>query len=322
MLALWFVGPALAAEPCPSLAGLIDQAWSSFDDAELERADEHLDAAQQSLSCQASPVATEDLLELWRLDALVALSQQDRQGAVYASIRAVVVQPDSSPPDEYGPELRDLHATWSSRLAENPVVVRVQGAGDAWVDGHPVGGEAPRKVLPGEHLLQWRDVEGQFHSEVRDLAAAHTIVTGPAVEEAVDPDELELDDPDEPDPDEPDPDPVREPKERSGKGRRVAMLTVGGLGVLGGGGVLAYSWTQENAFLAASYDAAQYGPCAAGSACYASAREQEIRADAQQIRTLYAIGYAVTGVGIAVTGTELLVMPSPTGARVGVRFAW
>lgn len=329
MLVLWFVGPALAAEPCPDVAGLIDQAWSAFDDAELERADERLSAAQASLSCQTAPVATADLLELWRLDALVALSQQDRQGAVYASIRAVVVEPGSSPPSEYGPELAELHATWSSRLAENPVQVRVQGAGEAWVDGHPVVRDAPRKVLPGEHLLQWRDQEGIFHSEVRDLAAAHTIVTGPAVEDIEDPDELDPDDPDELDPDDPDdpdrprdPKPPKEPRSGGGGGRRVALLTAGGVGVLGGGGAIAYAWTQESAFLASAYDADQYGPCASGSACYESARQQEIQADAQQIRAMYAIGYAASGLGVALVGTELLLLPTPTGARIGVRFAW
>ena len=49
-----------------------------------------------------------------------------------------------------------------------------------------------------------------------------------------------------------------------------------------------------------------------GEACWATAREERIRQDAASVRALYLAGYIAGGLGVAVAGTELFLLPSPT----------
>ena len=60
------------------------------------------------------------------------------------------------------------------------------------------------------------------------------------------------------------------------------------------------------------YDANTYGGCAQPDPCWVTEREAQIRSDAAAVRTTYALGYAAAGVGLALIGTELLLLPAPT----------
>src|SRR6185436_9127026 len=102
---------------------------------------------QKSLGCQPAVVPTSVLLDLYRLHVLIDLARQDREGAVYATIREVITEPSATPPAEYGPQLAELHQTWSSRLSAQSFAVKIEGADEAYVDGHRITPKSPMKVL-------------------------------------------------------------------------------------------------------------------------------------------------------------------------------
>jgi hypothetical protein len=311
---------------CPTVATLVADARAAFDDAEVEAADGKLEATQQLLACQAEVVPTDALLDLFRLHVLVDLARQDKEGAVYATIRAVVTEPGSAPSADYGPQVVDLYTTWRSRLGEPSLAVKAEGTDQAWVDGHVVPKSGTR-VLAGEHLIQWRDADG-FHSKIQDASAAFTITGKPSAVAVVEPDPV-VPDPVVPDPVEPPVDrhPPKEPKpprdrQPNGSARRPVLLATSGLLAAGGGGAVLLGFLQESAFHANSYDAVIYGPCDRTMACYDNARADAIKTDAGRIRTLYAGGYGLVGAGVLLAGTELVLLPSPGGASLRVSGSW
>ena len=162
---LWLTAAPWAVA-CPDVSDEVEAGWAAFDDAELQQAGGHVKSAYDALDCQKTVVPTRTLLGLYRLDALISMSTADRDGGVYATIRAVTADPESSPPETLGPDLAELHQTWVVRLSGTKAVLEVTGGGDVWVDGQPL--PAPRRieVLEGEHLLQYESGDG-FMSVVR-----------------------------------------------------------------------------------------------------------------------------------------------------------
>jgi hypothetical protein len=314
MLLVW-MATALAA-PCPDLSQVTEEAWAAFNDAELQEAKDHLKRGVDSLACQERAVSTDELLGLFRLDGLVSLAQEDRKGAVYATIRLVTIDPDALPGEELGPEFADLHQTWADRLSESVVSITVQGLGEAWVDGRVLTQDVPHAVVAGEHLLQVYDDAG-WHSTVQELAEDTVLITGEGLE-VVPLAELEPEPPENGDILDPELPPPRQRRHRS------SMLIAGGIGVAGGAGLLAYGFIEERAFKSRDYDADTYGGCVQDDECYDLAREREIRNDASTIRALYATGYVLTGIGVAVLGTELFILPAPSGSGggLGIRVKW
>ncbi len=295
---LGLIGAAMADEPegdCPALGVLIASAWASFDDAELANADKVLHQGREVLACQPAVVPTESLLEMFRLDGLVALSQANREDAVYATIRAVTIDPDSVPPANYGPELAELTATWVARLARSGQIsaVRVE---QAWVDGRLLHGSDPLAIVPGEHLVQWTDPDG-LHSQVVDVKQTYEVqgsaVIGP---------------------------PDVGPQPDSHKGR-VAFIGGGTALAAGGAGLLVWSSAQESAFRADPFDALQYGDCAFGDSCYAYAREEAIRGEANRIRLGYLASYGLVGLGVVGAGAGLFLVSDSGGIPSGLGYS-
>lgn len=313
---LWWLATALAA-PCPDVAEEVDAAWAAFDDAELVLAEERVDGAVEHLTCQERLVTTEELLELFRLDGLIALAQEDRKGAVYATIRMVTIDPTAAPGAELGPEIGELHDSWATRLEETRVSVYVEGDGEAWIDGRPVGRVGtPTTVVAGEHLVQAHDGAG-WHAVVREIAEDTRVSVGAGLDlvglgETV-----------------PDVVPVApEPKTPKGstftRPHRASLLVVGGVGIAAGVGSLAWAFSREAKFADDPFTPPSFGDCDQGEECYALEREKAIRAEVSAIRALYATGYVLTGLGVAVLGVELFVLPEPArgGGWVGVRVQW
>lgn len=324
---LWSLISVAWASPCGDVPTQVELAWGAYNEAELERAKALLAATYEMLGCQQTVVSPETLLEFYRLDALVSLTQEDRKGAVYATIRSVAVEHQGAhPPAEYGPELAELYETWASRLGETLVTVRVVDGGTAWIDGRPVTWQAPLQVVEGEHLVQIQ-AAGGFGSQVAEISSDLLLETGiplppeasapvapppvlakapePGLPHSVAPSVHDLD-----------PDPV-------GRRRPVGLLVGGGVGAALGGAALGWAWQAERRFLDDPYAREVYGACERGTTCYAQARQAAIQGDATRIRIAYVGGYALTGVGLGVLGLGVIGLPVHTDGRtwsVGLRW--
>ncbi len=314
MLLLWLASLASAAD-CGDLATLTGRAWAAFEDAELERAKQVVAEANRALACQPEVVPKQQLLDLFRVDALVSLTQQDRKGAVYATIRMVTIDPDAEPGADLGPEIAELHASWSQRLSDALATVVVTGTGEAWIDGTPVPKGGPLRAIEGEHLVQVRTEAGVLTSVVRELSGAVTLNTGGVVAPATPEVPVQV----------PVPVPITPPvTPKAPRTHRAGLLVGGSVIAAGGAATVALTWPREQAFLADDYHRPAFGDCAQGDPCYANARYLAIYEDAKEIRTLYAIGYGVLGLGVAIVGTELLLLPAPAGdgGTLMVRRTW
>ncbi len=306
---LWFAS-ALAA-PCPDVAVQIELAWSAFHDAELAQAEGHLADANTSLTCQQRVVSTEELLELFRLQGLVALARQDPQGSLYATIRTVTIDPTAPPASELGPDIAALHETWTGRLAGTTVVLLREGAGDAWVDGRPVAPDgAGTRVVAGEHLIQARDEAG-WHAQIVELADDTRLGVGSGLTLSTIASAT--------------PPAVRVvPVGPFNRPHRTELLVVGGAATAAGIGLLVGGGVRHQQFKRDAYLDAVYGDCARADDCYGLAREQAIRGDARVVRVLYGAGYALGALGVATLGVELFLLPAPMsgGGSLGVRGRW
>jgi hypothetical protein len=314
VLVVWMLASeaARAEEPvgsCPELPPMIASAWASFNDAESAQADHVLHEAREVLACQPDVVPTDTLLEMFRLDGLVALSQADREDAVYATIRAVTIDPEGAPPASYGPQLAELTATWQARLSQRSATVRAEGVDAAWVDGRELAGTASMPIVPGEHLVQWRDSEG-FHSEAAEFTAEHVIRGIPSAAIADPHDPHDVHDPHDPHP----------PADGGGRGLLIAGAAVTALG----GGTVLYASTAESAFKRAAWDDDVYGNCGRTDGCYALARQDAITASAGRVRAIYLAGYGLIGLGVIGMGVDAFVVSDSAGlpSGLGVRVPW
>ncbi len=311
MLYVWLAAAALA-EPCPEVPAQVQLAWDAFNDAELEHAKEIISSTNESLACQSAIVPTEDLLALYRLDALVSLAQEDPKGAVYATLRAVAADHvKGAPPEEkYGPDLADLYRSWVDRMSGTLVAVRVDGGGFAWVDGRRADALNPLQVTEGEHLIQV-EIPNLIRSDLVDVNADYTVYTGIPGPKLPIPVPV----PD-PDPVTPIPTPIPTPP---GRRRPIPILVGGGVAAVLGGAALATAYRSELAFKANTYTAAKYDDCGRNQACYPQARADVINNDAVKIRVAYGAGYGLTSVGVGLLGVGAVGFPARTS---GVTMGW
>jgi hypothetical protein len=313
-LLLLIAGAASAAD-CPPVGEQVTRAWDAFYDAELEEAKNTVSAAVQSLKCQSELVNTETLMELYRVDALISLTKDDRKGSVYATIRAVTVDPNSGPPSDMGPELGELYADWSQRLGESKIAVRLADDGEAWVDGKKLVTGEYTELIAGEHLIQYRDDE-MIRSSVEELTSNWVIVTGPPIPNTKGGAPTSTG---------PDPIPYELPSrvaateatipQESGRRRPWGFGLAGALTTAAGGAMLGVSVAEEQRFLSLDYLDATYNGCARGQDCYQSAREDAIRADANRVQVLYGSAYGLLTAGVATSLVSIIGLPAYTDGR-------
>lgn len=309
MFLLWS-GIVAAHAACPDVDGLVAEARSAFEEAEVQASRQALSRAYDALGCQKSTVPRESLLALYHMDALASIADEDSKAALFAVIRAVSVDPDAPPPPSYGPELQAQHETWAGRLREDRVRVSVaQEGATVWIDGLALDGT--EDVVTGEHVVQARTDEG-WSSRVMDLSVGGKNRGMPIALTAV-----------------PTPEPVGPvgPTPPVGppipsRPRRVSGGVVAAgviVGLAGGGGIVGGSLLEQR-FSKDPYDAASYGDCSRSQPCYVEARADRIRSDARLANAAYLGGYGLVGVGVGLIGLELFVLRTDGGGSgLGVR---
>jgi len=291
----WIAAGAWACEP---LAPQVVAAREAVDDAEITIARSRIEAAYRALPCQELPVATADLLALYRLDGVVALAADDSPRAVYAVLRAAAVDPlRAIDADRDGPDLAALYATYAPPLAASLVTIAIEDGGTGWIDGRPLRAGAPIRVAKGEHLFQLEGPAGLATSVERvstDRALRTGILGGapppapPGIERRID---------------------------FASRAVWISGLVVGAAG----GALLGVAWRAEQAFEEESYQDPTYGGCERAAPCWGTNRTGEIRADARRIRLFYGAGYGLAGAGAALVvggATGAAIRPQPA-VRVG-----
>jgi hypothetical protein len=320
-LIIVFLSAMAMAAPCdqaPLLSVRTQAAWDQYNDAEVAAAKAVLVEAYQELSCPQAVVTSSQLLDFYRLDGLVSISQSDQKGAIYATLRAAAVDHVSgAPPEAYGPYLAELYETWASRLAVAPIEVSVDGGGAVYIDGRPVVYGAPLSVAAGEHLVQI-EAGGVFRNSVLDLAADHVVATGvPLPEGALAPATVVP----APAPVVPQPAPVAAPapivmldeEPQEGPRRRRPLWTFAGAAIAGGGAAFALGSgsISERNFLDDPYRG------------FGAARDTAVYKDAQAVRLAYGLGYglaAVSGGLLTVGVVGFSASATPQGIHLGARF--
>ena len=288
----------------------MDEAYTAYNDAETEMAIDLLRKAHEALDCQTKPVEQSALISLYHLDALTALSDEDQKGAVYAMIRAISVDPDALPPQGMGPEIAEMHSTWSARLKSATLAVSIsQDASPLWIDGQLLEPGGSRQLVEGEHLFQ-REDSGTFQTVVVDVSANisekppwFVVIQSPSQEAptAVEPVEVPK---------------KKTPKQKKTPKKAVRLgVTLTGVAVaVAGGGVLGLGAAEEAKFSKSTYPIENFSN--------ANQRAAAIEADARRINGLYMLGYGLIGVGVATTSVGVFVMPVSGGTGVGLQGRW
>ncbi|MFT7519519.1 MAG: hypothetical protein ACI9MC_001661 [Kiritimatiellia bacterium] len=306
MIALW-TSLALAAPPCGDVQVLLDQARGAFEDAEVEQARNLVTGANQALSCQTSVVSRETLLELYHLDALISVAQEDSKGGLYAVIRAVTVDPTVRPPSDVGAELIERHRQWADRLSADVAVVRAtDDVSDVWIDGVALNGAV--ECIAGEHYVQTRTGD-TWWSGVVELAASKPTRSLPLNVSLPEADVVVP--------------PVTPDHVRRGGRVRPGVAAVGLTLLTAGAGLLTAGYVSEESFKANPYADEEYGGCQKSDSCWTDERSVQIGRDADRTNALYSVGYGMSGIGAGIIGMELLVAPRKTGgATIGLRGRW
>lgn len=299
--------------PCPPLGAQVDAAWAAYRDAEVDAAKGVLQEAYVSLTCQSGVLTAEELLALYRLDALVSITQDDQKGAVYATLRSVAAQHEGAvPPEAYGPSLAELYTTWSERLGGTLVDVRVEGGGEVFVDGRRLTQGSVLSVAEGEHVVQIR-VDETVRSEVVDLSDAYVVTTGapgapglpaftapptPAPAPSVSAPVAVA------------PTPAPDRPERSRR-RPAWAFAAAGLSAGGAAFALGSAVVSETNFHADPYVG------------LGASRADVIRRDAQAIRSVYLVGYGLSAVSVGLLSVGVVGLPTHDAPMtVGIGRRW
>jgi hypothetical protein len=290
-------GAALGADAgadCSDPAERTAAAWAQYGKAEVEAARQEVAAGHAALLCQTAVVTPRTLLELYWLDALVALSADDKKAMVYATLRAIAADHvGGRPPADYGPDLQSVYDTWLVRMQEELLDVTVVGGGAAWVDGREVTSARPLQVVEGEHLVQLPGPDGTVVSRIEEWSGDQTVATGlPGGAPSSVPEPIV------------DPDPVLEPHQQPvlpepvpvarSRQRPLGLVLATGAAVAVAGVALGSAWRSEQIFDGSSYLAKRYGRCSYGEPCYRGLRADAIREDARRIDLAYGVGYAAS----------------------------
>jgi hypothetical protein len=278
---------------CPDVGERTTAARAAYDAVEMDAARAALDEAFAALACQTRVVEPARLLELYHTSALVALTVDDRDAFIYATLRAVAADHrNGRPGDAFGPELQAQYDTWAARLGSSLVTIRVDGGGTVYVDGRPADANRPLAVVQGEHVVQIDKGDGApVRTEVRELSAETLVPTGVPLFAPPVPD---------PEPVVPVPVvPVAAPEPAKAKRRRPAGLWLATAATAGGAGfLLASGYLSEQRFLQSPYIGGTQGfdACSPDDACYDLARADAIRTDASRINVAYGVGYGLSAV--------------------------
>ena len=290
-LQLLVLKTAIAAPSCPDIGITVDQGWALYQGAELDSAKALIDASIGSLSCQPRVVGRAELLELFQLSALVALSLNDGPSMDLALERALATDHTARPPEGHGPELQGRWDRLAAERASNLVTVEFQAPGFVWVDGRAVSADRPLAIAAGLHVVQ---IEGPMGTDTQIVPIEQDVVllgNGDQQISARPPPPTFA---------------STAPVRRRPAALWAAAAGTGGLMVA----ALASGYRSERSFLGSSYQAEAFGGCAYASACYPQARRDTIAGDAARINAAYGVGYGLAAITSSLITVALIGLPA------------
>jgi hypothetical protein len=183
-MALWILWPGLswaqtapeAPQPAPTEASCLHLGESimvissDVEDVELERALEHSMAALEALDCQTEPVSAMLLTNLLQIIGAVQLYSDDADAAAKTFAWAVNASPTMKLSESYGEEALAIYRNAQVQaFASQSASLTVTGDVEAWVNGNPLPTGSAQELLPGTHLVQWRQEGQPMTARVIDL---------------------------------------------------------------------------------------------------------------------------------------------------------
>ena len=282
---IWLLGSATASETCAPVGTTLDAALDAFYDAEPRESLAQVEQATADLSCQTEPISADTLWSLLELEAILALALQESERANDAVIRMVTADPLRLPSANAGAELTSLHAGWIARLARVTVKVRLMGDAPVYLDGREVAPGATVQVVSGPHLVQKRE-DGQLVTRVQEFFENTTLTSGLV---------------------QPAPPPATGASQSDRRATTIgprrthtpALWATGVTAIVAGGCATAVAWVAEGDLVEGRF--APPGDTVA--------QAEALLARGRLINATYATGYALMGVGGALTVTGA-VLPS------------
>ena len=186
---VWFIGLDVSGM-CPvasvsaaDVAARLARGQAQIDELDVEAGLAALTGLRQTLGCLDEPIDPSVLWTLHFVEGVASYYERGVGAAGPAFARALAIGPGEAFDDSYPPELRDGYLDIQSRIMTSGrahlLSTTDDGAapGAVWIDGLPVTGRGS-SVLLGEHLLQFRDVDGALRGGVIRVGAGDVVAIG------------------------------------------------------------------------------------------------------------------------------------------------
>ncbi|HHO51900.1 MAG TPA: hypothetical protein ENK18_13720 [Deltaproteobacteria bacterium] len=161
------------------ITAMVVEAMASFQDAEVESAMGLLARADASLANLTGPVSEAELQNLYQSSALVYLSGGNLAAASANVAQALTVDPEAKPMPHLGPDYAKLHKHLAKSGVIHPIEIPVEGNGIAYVSGTRVEEQGWLELPPGKHLVQIKQPDGGWTSEVVWINEGYVLKTTP-----------------------------------------------------------------------------------------------------------------------------------------------
>lgn len=168
----WITGVSLRNIcPTPSLSQQyiveqIEKAQRKIDEFKIEDGQADLTSLRQTLTCLVEPIDPEILWRLYFFEAVAHFYRSDEatRDIDAALHRTLVIRPSQPYDNNYPPDLGQRYRVLQGEvmgMTHAKILATVGDESEVWIDGIAVLTTGV-SVIPGEHLLQFKDVDGKM----------------------------------------------------------------------------------------------------------------------------------------------------------------